>query len=155
MDTSEDAQLDVASDDEDAEWERTKERRRLKKRNISKMDTPFEKPILDLEQSVSVRSSEGVCCSCSKTSSCKTSRCECRAANGACDVSCSCEPTKCSNREQQVSENNDLASHGAMLLQTALSEKPSNMNADATGRRPLSDIGNNLVPIIYMLLLLG
>ncbi|KAL8492277.1 hypothetical protein ACS0TY_023779 [Phlomoides rotata] len=155
MDTSDDEHLDVANDDEDAEWERTKEKRRqFKKRNISKMDNHFEKPVLDLEQSVSVRRSSegGVCCSCSKTSSCKTSRCECRAANGACDLSCSCDPTKCSNRAETSRnmlvgcQDKDLASHGAMLLQTALSEKHSDLNtdADAAARRPLSDIGNNL-----------
>ncbi|KAK6130752.1 hypothetical protein DH2020_035510 [Rehmannia glutinosa] len=138
MDTSDDDQLEDSNpaNDEDTEWELTIERKRrqAKKRN-----------------------SEKVCCTCSKSSSCKTSRCECRAASGNCSLSCSCEPTRCSNREEittnetagnmfetHETDRNDLASHGAMLLQTALSEKPVSTNDGGSIRKPLSDIGNNL-----------
>lgn len=62
--------------------------------------------------------------------------------------------------KSQLSENmslsdkaetsHDLATHGAMLLETALSEKPANQNTDGTAaRKPLSDIGNNLVSVIH------
>ncbi|XP_043711239.1 kinesin-like protein KIN-4C [Telopea speciosissima] len=118
-----------------------------------------------------VNPSSGICCSCSKSSLCKTSKCECRAASGTCGESCGCKPTKCSNREagvlnkevgdQSLSERaeggmnsadtgeigrtNVLASHGAMLLQSALSEKPVEVNEDrGAQRKALSDIGNTL-----------
>ncbi|KAL3830389.1 hypothetical protein ACJIZ3_019191 [Penstemon smallii] len=158
MDTSEDYQAEDMnpSNDDDGEWERTKERRRhqTRKRN-SRTDNHVE-IASDSTKPNSVTSNEGVCCSCSKSSSCKTSRCECRAAHGTCGSSCSCGPTRCSNREEASSKDlppqefseasadgHNLASHGAMLLQNALSEKPHHTNSDAT-RRPLSDIGNNL-----------
>lgn len=111
----------------------------------------------------------GVCCSCSKYSLCKTSRCECRAANGSCSFQCSCEITKCSNRNAgpandvlqpeltevaetlaKVDENkgpNDLASHAAELIQTAFSVKSKPTNNDSVSRKPLSDIGNNSVSV--------
>ncbi|XP_043713863.1 kinesin-like protein KIN-4C isoform X2 [Telopea speciosissima] len=112
-----------------------------------------------------------ICCSCSKRSLCKTPKCECRAANGTCGESCGCEPIKCSNREaelinkelgdQSLSERAEgdmcsigtneiertkvLVSHGAMLLQNALSDKPVEVNEDrGTQRKALSDIGNSL-----------
>ena len=151
MDTSDDEQPNL-DDDEDGEWSQTRERkRRQSKRRTSK--------VVDL----------GVCCTCSKYSSCKTSRCECRAANGSCSSSCSCGTNKCSNREANtkdmldLSENmslheeaemsHDLAAHGAMLLGSALSGKPANQNTDGTVRKPLSDIGNNLVSVIQMICL--
>lgn len=116
------------------------------------------------------KSEHGLCCSCSKYSSCKTTKCECRAALGICGPSCGCSAIKCSNRQgvmvggdeasqidvtrnvindsgsDETEKNNDLASHGAMLLQSALSEKPAATNeAGETRRKPLSDIGNRLV----------
>ncbi|GAA0144720.1 microtubule binding motor protein [Lithospermum erythrorhizon] len=106
----------------------------------------------------------GVCCSCSKQSSCKTRKCECRAAKGLCRISCGCESTRCSNRVRvSTEEENDniqsvlvkdtitipdddkshvLASQGAMLLQCALSENPNLKNDDVPKRKPLSDIAN-------------
>ncbi|KAG8369179.1 hypothetical protein BUALT_Bualt15G0124300 [Buddleja alternifolia] len=163
MDTSDDDQLENPNqfNDEDTEWELTKERKKrpTKKRN-SKTDNHLESSF------ESEQSNKGVCCSCSKSSLCKTSRCECRAGGGNCGLSCSCEPTRCSNREEasekdlvqpelnepvgnisetdEIDRNNNLASHGASLLQTALSEKPINTNDGGAIRRPLSDIGNNL-----------
>lgn len=106
-----------------------------------------------------------VCCSCSKKSLCKTTRCECRAVGGSCGVACGCDPIKCSNRETSTknqlrsldvvgSEGNTLgadeadssqalASQGAMLLQNAFSEKPLQSKEEGEPkRRPLSDIGN-------------
>lgn len=109
-----------------------------------------------------------VCCSCSKKSLCKTTRCECRAVGGSCGVACGCDPIKCSNRETSTknqlrsldvvgSEGNTLgadeadssqalASQGAMLLQNAFSEKPLQSKEEGEPkRRPLSDIGNTRV----------
>ncbi|KAL3634051.1 hypothetical protein CASFOL_021105 [Castilleja foliolosa] len=171
MDTSDDDQAEYLSpsNDDDTEWEHTKDRkkRQNKKRN-SRTDSHVE--TIDLEQPIAiVKPIEALlCCSCSKSSACKTSRCECRAANGSCSLTCSCEATRCSNRgeiiakdlsipesneaavavgnvlETERNNNNDLASHGAMLLQNALSDKPVSTNDGGTIRKPLSDIGNNL-----------
>ncbi|KAJ4962241.1 hypothetical protein NE237_022180 [Protea cynaroides] len=118
-----------------------------------------------------VNTASGICCSCSKNSSCKTMKCECRAANGLCGESCGCKSTKCSNREadlintelgdqflseraeggmsstgtDEIARTKVLASQGAMLLQNALSEKPVEVNEDrGTQRKALSDIGNTL-----------
>ncbi|KAM1427671.1 hypothetical protein ACFX1T_019751 [Malus domestica] len=120
---------------------------------------------------VSVKKSEsGVCCSCSKSSSCKTSKCECRSSRGTCGSSCGCAAAKCSNRESaslvaqesahaEVSEvirneigtdeeekNQILVTHGARLLQNALVDNSSETTDDGEPRRKaLSEIGNTLV----------
>ncbi|XP_022849582.1 kinesin-like protein KIN-4C isoform X1 [Olea europaea var. sylvestris] len=169
MDTSDDdlqpEDSDIRSDD-DAEWVRTKEKKmRQDRKKQFKIDNHLE-----LESNVKgqdlMTSKDGVCCSCSKYSSCKTMRCECRAAEGSCGSSCSCEPTKCSNTEEasrkvsvqpefveafenlsMATENEKshvLAAEGAKLLQSALSEKPVITSDGGTGRKPLSDIGNDL-----------
>lgn len=104
------------------------------------------------------------CCSCSKLSSCKTNRCQCRAAGHDCTISC--RSSKCSNKEDNANEssghvgntgnitegdetegekNHTLASHGAMLLQTAFSDKAETKDEVGSKRKPLSDIGNTLV----------
>ncbi|KAL0432658.1 UNVERIFIED_CONTAM: Kinesin-like protein KIN-4C [Sesamum latifolium] len=164
MDTSDDDhQEHPRLSDDDGEWVRTRERKkRPARRRNSKTDSHVE-TVVDLEHLVVATSVERVCCSCSKSSSCKTSRCECRAASGNCTPSCGCGPTKCSNREEVIGKDllqpeaagnmldtdetersKNLASHGAMLLQTALSDKPVNTNDGGVTRKPLSDIGNNL-----------
>ncbi|MCL7043437.1 hypothetical protein MKW94_030591, partial [Papaver nudicaule] len=108
---------------------------------------------------------QSICCSCSRSSKCKTTKCQCRDAGGACGASCGCVPSKCENRESKmrvdvhdsaqsdeiedgetcsvnVEQNKSLAVHGAMLLQSALADKPP-INAKK-GRKPLSDIGNTV-----------
>lgn len=107
----------------------------------------------------------GICCSCSKSSFCKLKKCECRAAGGTCGDSCSCAPSKCTNREtikvkeldnfpelavegtdDDKQKYHELASHGAMLLQNALVDEPAETNDDAESKRkPLSEIGNKMV----------
>ncbi|KAJ6930352.1 kinesin-like protein KIN-4C [Populus alba x Populus x berolinensis] len=96
------------------------------------------------------------CCACSKYSLCKTSKCQCRASGGFCGISCGCMPNKCSNRgaieindstvgSNETEKNQVLVSQGAMLLQSALVEKPVETNDDGVVRRkPLSDIGNTV-----------
>ncbi|KAJ4900353.1 P-loop containing nucleoside triphosphate hydrolases superfamily protein [Raphanus sativus] len=103
-----------------------------------------------------------VCCTCSKSSSCKTMKCQCRATKGSCGPSCGCSSVKCSNRNAEAKQNNStsplehsdnsqeeqqqvLASRGALLLQNALADKPvEETNGEGTRirRKPLSDIGN-------------
>lgn len=116
-----------------------------------------------------VKNISAACCSCSKKSLCKTTKCMCRAAGGSCGASCGCASTKCTNREtilikldspqsEKIDEIKDcsgnykteetsiLAAHGAKLLQSALVDKPVEMNDNVgTRRKPLSDIKNTLM----------
>ncbi|KAG1326988.1 kinesin-like protein KIN-4C [Cocos nucifera] len=111
------------------------------------------------------------CCSCSRSSFCKTKKCECRAAGRICTASCGCIPSKCSNREGGLIDNaleetshaeatesggshssfdrvdeksRELVSNGAMLLQSALGERLAKENEDVQPRKPLTDIGNTV-----------
>lgn len=103
-----------------------------------------------------------ICCSCSKSSSCKTNKCKCRALGGSCGSSCGCLASKCANRasvtntpqvegtgsDSSVGEADTcrlLAAQGAELLQGALVEGPADAHSDHGPRKPLSDIGNTLV----------
>ncbi|KAF5740148.1 chromosome-associated kinesin KIF4B [Tripterygium wilfordii] len=108
----------------------------------------------------------GVCCSCSKRSLCKTTKCGCLAAGGICGTSCGCAASKCTNREVFVAnaggssqpkmvenypgifekDNSAIASQGAMLPQNEPVEKPAEMNEDCGRRKkPLRDIGNTMM----------
>ncbi|KAF8779786.1 hypothetical protein HU200_002045 [Digitaria exilis] len=79
-------------------------------------------------------------CSCSKASSCKTNKCECRGSGGQCGPGCGCKESKCSNRDS--SDNTEIVNQGIMLLENAFAEKDVH---DAKPRKPLTDIGNNVV----------
>ncbi|TXG52671.1 hypothetical protein EZV62_021840 [Acer yangbiense] len=178
---SEHSDMDAADDDwvnsdmeaADDDWART-EKRRVKKRNSKtggRSSVEVHQPNLDEMEKLKLDSSgEGViamsrkvtvalCCTCSKSSSCKTTKCQCRAALGLCGTSCGCASNKCSNREaatlkmdelcspvtDETDKDSILASQGAMLLQSALVDKPAETNDDCASRRkPLSDIGNTV-----------
>ncbi|URE03705.1 CXC [Musa troglodytarum] len=111
------------------------------------------------------------CCSCSRVSSCKTKRCECRALSSVCSMYCGCILSKCSNREgglinsdmDEISnseaaesggsfssfdhvddDTSKLVSEGTLLLQSALSKKTTE-EKNVKSRKPLSDIGNNVI----------
>ncbi|ONI35368.1 hypothetical protein PRUPE_1G532000 [Prunus persica] len=178
MDTSDSDKSDADKDDE---WVASG-KRRSKKRKSKSGSSSGEFPSSDShdlggfkldgsgEGIVSVKKSEsGMCCSCSKISSCKTSKCQCRSSGGTCGPSCGCVEAKCSNREsvsQEVLESaqaetaegigNDigtdeaeknqlLVTHGARLLQNALVENSSETTDVDKPRRALSEIGNTLV----------
>ncbi|KAL9229220.1 hypothetical protein vseg_004708 [Gypsophila vaccaria] len=109
--------------------------------------------LTDASTSAKDKPTSSVCCTCSKQSSCKTNKCECRASGGSCSSSCGCISKKCSNREgdkvngnsllpEQLENDSDLASQGAALLQSALSEIPIEQNENVQQRKPLADIGN-------------
>lgn len=107
------------------------------------------------------KSEINACCSCSKSSSCKTKKCECRSANNSCGAKCGCVLSKCTNREEfciikdeekSEFETEDLkpkdrtavlATQGVMLLQSALVE--NSVNEIVPQRKVLSTIGNKLV----------
>jgi len=171
MDTSESEHSDndlmddewVQSEKEatDDEWVMSGKRQR-KKINLKNKARSSTGDIHDPENSKSDCSGEAatavpVCCACSKYSLCKTSKCQCRASGGCCGISCGCMPNKCSNRgattipdselgSNETENNQVLASHGAMLLESALVEKPRETSDDSVvGRKPLADIGNTMV----------
>ncbi|KAL9666912.1 hypothetical protein QQ045_001256 [Rhodiola kirilowii] len=118
-------------------------------------------------------SSKVTCCSCSSKSLCKTNKCNCRATGGSCGTSCGCAPSKCANREtvsikldrspeaeviditkdsikadNNVEPTNSLASHGAILLESAFIANTSGINNNGGSRIPLSDVGNKQVCFI-------
>lgn len=101
-----------------------------------------------------VKPESGVCCSCSKKSSCKTSKCECRVSGGSCGTSCGCAANKCTNRELgsvETEMTSSLTSEGAMLLQNSLIEKPLETKDDCcTRKQPLREIGNKLIKSISL-----
>ncbi|CAI8599147.1 unnamed protein product [Vicia faba] len=124
----------------------------------AKMDTP--EMISSNENSVKRgRAGEGLCCSCSKKSLCKTTKCKCRSNGGSCGPSCGCSLSKCTNRElctlpeneslklenSGCSTNKDgeavIASECAKLLQNALVQKPANQEPK---KKPLCDIQNSM-----------
>lgn len=180
MDTSESEKSDADYDDGEATEDETPQIRRVRKRNsktrnsslpsngddLSKLDSSGE-GIVTVGESEKKTASE-VCCSCSKYSSCKTTKCQCRSSGESCGMSCGCMATKCANRNVDKSQQSDvadviasdsgidepekdrlLASHGAMLLQSALVDKPTETSEDGGPRRkPLSDIGNTTVCFI-------
>ncbi|QHN92582.1 Chromosome-associated kinesin [Arachis hypogaea] len=104
-----------------------------------------------------------VCCSCSKNSLCKTSKCKCRTLGSSCGSSCGCRASKCANRvaseepaylglvkgtgndssTEESEKDRILATQGAELLQGALTDVPTETNNNGHGsRKALSDIGN-------------
>nr|VDD27176.1 unnamed protein product [Brassica oleracea] len=123
---------------------------------------------LDTDEEVKPMTPFGVCCTCTRKSSCKTMKCQCLAVNGYCGPSCGCSSVKCSNRntsgeqniftseEDKEHQQQALASRGALLLRTALADKSvheTNDNEGAKGRRkPLSDIGNTTVNMYLKLI---
>lgn len=176
---------DPDTGDDDSEWAPSEKqpKRHHTKTKILKSETSSARPVNPISLSdsesqkmvssgegdnvsVSMESVVGVCCSCSRSSSCKTMKCECRAIGSGCSMPCGCTASKCSNREVGAGEQGvglfsgpdekeksqqELASHGAMLLQTALSDKPTETKDECgTGRKPLSDIGNTLVCLHFL-----
>ncbi|XP_059433828.1 kinesin-like protein KIN-4C isoform X2 [Corylus avellana] len=144
MDTSESE--DSGEDRDDADWVKSEKRRTNNSKAI-----------------------KSVSCLCTRFSSCKTMKCQCRAAGSSCRTSCTCVATKCTNRGSASNDELDelpgtyifedngsssgsvekekscaLAFHGAMLLQSALVEKPFEANDENGPLSDDSDIGNTL-----------
>ncbi|XP_052726740.1 kinesin-like protein KIN-4C [Vigna angularis] len=108
-------------------------------------DTPWE-------------SASDICCPCSRTSSCKTTKCICKAMGSSCGSSCGCQVNKCANRAsisnvsregpaqsasiEETEKDRILVTQGAELLQGALVDRHPETNNDQGHRKPLSDIGN-------------
>uniref|UniRef100_A0A0D9VKX5 Kinesin motor domain-containing protein n=1 Tax=Leersia perrieri TaxID=77586 RepID=A0A0D9VKX5_9ORYZ len=106
------------------------------------------------------------CCLCSKSSSCKTQKCECRASGSQCGGDCGCIASRCSNRVDMKKEmehpsqkesgdgfdassddvddakTQEIVKQGVMLLENAMAEKEAQ---EPKSRKPLADIGNSAV----------
>ncbi|XP_054797991.1 kinesin-like protein KIN-4C isoform X2 [Prosopis cineraria] len=139
--------------------------------NHDKLDEQMKTPEMNLssETEAKMDESDGLCCSCSKKSLCKTNKCRCRSAGGSCGTSCGCTRFKCTNRELnpmaadeppksgntenvktasasaiQVHNGNMIASEGAKLLESALLEKPAAVRDNLRRKKkPLCDIQNS------------
>ncbi|KAL1310182.1 kinesin-like protein KIN-4C isoform X1 [Arachis ipaensis] len=94
-----------------------------------------------------------ICCSCSKTSSCNTTKCKCKTTRNNCSSSCGCLATKCANRASISNESTHLGSvemdkdhllvaQGAELLRGALVDGLAEIGQQP--RKALTDVGNTL-----------
>lgn len=98
------------------------------------------------------KSASGACCSCSKKSLCKTTKCECRAAGGSCGTSCGCAALKCTNRKVSSKADDSQQSEVAQKLPVSSSSETgkdvimsqsTDLNNDLQPvRKPLHEIGN-------------
>ncbi|GMI64891.1 hypothetical protein like AT5G60930 [Hibiscus trionum] len=161
MDTfeSEYSDTDASDDDDDDDWVQSEKkpiRRRASRARSSIVGIP-NSDTNDLGNRCTgdvTGKIEGLCCTCTKKSWCKTPKCQCRANGNSCGQSCGCSSLKCSNREAEANVSNDagsneemnLVAQGAALLQNAFDgEKAAETNnGGATKRKALSDIGNTL-----------
>ncbi|MCI03505.1 chromosome-associated kinesin KIF4-like, partial [Trifolium medium] len=167
------------TDATDDEWVESAKLNGRKRKSKGSEHSNLEKNIIsDDVKDISTEAPDGpsqkialdACCSCSKSSSCKTSKCLCRANGIGCGSSCGCRETKCANRGRQpvsadgtendsdeADKNSLLATQGAQLLQGALVERPTEAKTDNGPRKALSDIGNTLpaMPIFLCLFFAG
>ncbi|KAL4273393.1 hypothetical protein GQ457_13G009540 [Hibiscus cannabinus] len=156
---SEYSDTDASDDDDDDDWVQSEKkpiRRRATRARVSIAGIP-RSDTNDLGNGCTGEVTgkiEGLCCTCTKKSWCKTPKCQCRANGNSCGQSCGCSSVKCSNREAEANMSNDavtkeemnLVSQGAALLQNAFEgEKAAEINGGgASKRKALSDIGNTL-----------
>jgi len=153
----------------DDEWEESGKLRVRKRKSKTDMENnesninnseDFTEYSRDLLDTPGERASD-ICCSCSINSSCKTTKCICRAMGSSCGNSCGCQVNKCENRSSISDESQEwpaqsasfeetdkdrlLVTQGAELLQGALVDGHPETNNDQARRKPLSDIGNTQV----------
>lgn len=165
MDTSESEHSDIDASDE--EWV-SSEIRAPKKKNLRQESVSHPIKTEDSSSDMTTANATNAsraCCSCSRQSFCKR-KCECRGIGGMCGPLCGCVATRCTNRGSVLSELDEsdlteecsgefgsdereksqvLASQGAILVQSALADKPPGSNENCPPKRkPLSDIGNTL-----------
>lgn len=134
MDTSDsDDMVDMESDESDEDWVESGKLVTKRRSKEKKFD------VFDGGENTATENNGHICCSCSKHSSCKTKKCECRLIGRSCGGHCNCKILKCANREDSNQGLDDeksmeMVSQGTLLLQSALQQ-----------RKPLSDIGNSQV----------
>jgi hypothetical protein len=137
------------NEESDLEWEQSAIKFRRRRRtvsshsnlNLGRQNIKENAESVNLLDAKSTLSKDLAChgCSCSKSSSCKTNKCECRSSGAQCGEGCGCKDSKCSNR---FSDNTEIVNQGVMLLENAFSEKEVH---DVKPRKPLYDIGNTPV----------
>lgn len=177
MDVSETESDDYDEEETDDEW-KDSGMLRVRKRKSKSRHSDMENNQSNINSSEDYKdNSRDICCSCSKISSCKTTKCKCKAMGNSCGSSCGCLATKCANRASSISneseepllqsglvrrtknnssieetdENRLLATQGAELLQGALADRPAEANSEQGLRKPLSDIGNTQVRVSHPL----
>ncbi|CAK8568183.1 unnamed protein product [Lathyrus sativus] len=148
---------ETESDDDDAEepddeWKESGKLRAGKRKSKSGHSEDFKGNLNNRLGGAHGEATSDICCSCSKSSACKTINCECKTVGNSCGSSCSCLAIKCDNRASFLNESHEpiqsealLVTQGAELLQEALADRPAEANNDQGPRKPLSDIGNTQV----------
>jgi kinesin family protein 4/21/27 len=157
MDISDETESDDYDVEEtDDEWKESGKLRVRKRKSKSKHSEDFKYNLSNRLGGAHGEPASDICCSCSKSSTCKTTKCMCKAIGNSCGSSCSCLTTKCDNRASILNESHEpiqsglpLITQGAELLQGALADRPAEANNDQGPRKPLSDIGNKQVHVTH------
>ncbi|CAL4967076.1 unnamed protein product [Urochloa decumbens] len=151
MDTSDSdysEELENMSEESDTDWVEPTRKVRNHRRTVSSHTNPNlgcqsmqqnaeqEKPTD--EKCILPKNAPSDGCSCSKASSCKTNKCECRGSGASCGPGCGCKDSKCSNRDSS-SDNTEMVSQAAMVCVNAFIDKDVQ---EPMSRKPLTDIGN-------------
>lgn len=153
MDISDETESDdYDAEETDDEWKESGKLRAGKRKSKSGRSEDFKGNLSNRLGGARGEATSDICCSCSKSSACKTINCECKTVGNSCGSSCSCLATKCDNRASFLNESHEpiqsealLVTQGAELLQEALADRPAEANNDQDPRKPLSDIGNTQV----------
>jgi hypothetical protein len=152
--------------DEESDWATTIRKTRKKNRRITAVPSRYlfvgtaNKAVMP-DTPPDGAEETGQCCTCTKFSSCKTKKCECRFSGAECGLSCGCSASKCANRGSSKNEgeesssisdkaddekkNLDVVSQAVLLLESAMKsglEEREDDEKEQTSRKPLGDIGN-------------
>ncbi|CAN6280014.1 unnamed protein product [Urochloa humidicola] len=154
MDTSDSdysEELENMSEESDAEWVKPTRKVRKHQRTVSSHTNPNLGCQNTQENAEPEKTTDGKCslpkdapsdgCSCSKASSCKTNKCECRGSGASCGPGCGCKDSKCSNRDTS-SDNTEMVDQAIMVIKSAFSGMDVQ---ESKSRKPLTDIGNHAV----------
>ncbi|CAO2040713.1 unnamed protein product [Urochloa humidicola] len=151
MDTSDSdysEELENMSEGSDAEWVKSTRKVRKYRQTVPSHTNPNqntqenaepEKPAD--EKCILPKDAPSDGCSCSKASSCKTNKCECRGSGASCGPGCGCKDSKCSNRDSS-SDKTEIVSQAVMVTENAFIDMDVQ---ELMSRKPLSDIGNHAV----------
>eukprot|EP00250_Pteridium_aquilinum_P007538 c17227_g1_i1 orf=339-4568(+) len=101
-DVSEGEESDMDIDDEFDDDESDEDWNEMEKKRLSKSRSRKVKAEKDLsaptDQALAPTQGAQPCCSCSRSSGCKTSKCACKATGSFCGADCGCSTKKCANR---------------------------------------------------------
>ncbi|CAN6246143.1 unnamed protein product [Urochloa humidicola] len=151
MDTSDSdysEELENMSEESDADWVKSTRKVRKHRQTVSSHTNPNlntqenaepEKPTD--EKCILPKDAPSDGCSCSKASSCKTNKCECRGSGASCGPGCGCKDSKCSNRDSS-SDKTEIVSQAVMVTENAFIDMDVQ---ELMSRKPLTDIGNHAV----------